>query len=188
MLQRFFLESPYLLLPACAVAAYVLLVVHLRRQTPRTRRALIIGLLICIALPIVQAIVKTPRERIAAVCRALIAAVEKQDARGVDAHVARTFQVRAIDRKAFMEGVERRLREYQIENALLHLDEVRVDGDKAVARFRVTARFVTQDGFDATGVLPWTVEFIKEDGQWRIQAAEPRPTQWWQVTKLEEVL
>jgi hypothetical protein len=187
-MKYFLLENPYLLIPVCAVAAYVVLVIHLRRRTSRTRKALLVGLALCLGLPVLQWLVVTPRERIRLVCADMVRAVENNDPAGIEGHIAQSFRVRAIDREQFVAALRSTLKAYDVEGTGLKLDECKVADGRAEVRLRVTGRIVADESYDLGPGMPWTLQFVEENGAWKLQAAEPRSTPIFPFNRLEDVL
>ncbi len=167
--------------------AYVTLVVWLRRRTPRARRALLLTLALCVVLPVIQQVVVTDREAIRGALGEMVAAVEAGEIEPIAARVARRFQVREIDREAFLAGVDRAMHRYHIERARLGGVEIEVAGDTATVRFTASG-YVTSDMYTGDAPTAWTARFVLIDGRWMLAEVEPRRTALFRFDRLEQLI
>ena len=187
-IQSFLFESPWLLIPALAIIEFFLLSGWLRKRTPGSRRALLIGLALCIALPLLQKLVVTRREEVRSVCMELVQATEDGDVNTIADRVAPAFQVREIDRDRFVEGVTKTLTNSSVEHPRLHGMRVVIDGDRAEVHFVVTCRIVTPEGMEGGVPSAWEVIFQRINDQWLMIAVEPRATPLFPFDRLEQLL
>ena len=167
---------------------YVLLVIWLRRRTPRARRAALIGLVVCIAAPVLQKLVVTNRERLRMVCQALVDATEKGDMEALGEHIAAAFDVRGIDRDALLAAADRTLSYFHIENAILGKVETEVTGSRATASFSARCNLITADDVHAYQPSFWIARFELVDGRWQMIAVDPRRTPSFPFNRLEDLI
>ncbi len=151
---------------------YFLLVAWLRRRTSRLRLAVVIGLAICIAVPLLQQFVTTDRERIVTACEAMVQAVDVGDLPTIDAHLSAKFSTEEHDKESFMAFVGRRLERHEIEDAKLTIRSIEINGLNAVVVIRVDC---TVDSNSYQGPLPssWELTFEQEGDEWRMISVKP---------------
>jgi len=181
-----FFEQPYALIPLLIVAAYVCLVVWLRRRTVRAKRALWIAAILLVLLPVVQRLVVTDRERIRAVSAAIAAAVDAGDVAALSEHVADDFRVRDIDRAALLELAKSAMDRHRPRDVKLSDVRVTVTGDRAEVTQTSTC-FVESDVYSGRVTVNWTAVFVRARGAWRLQFADIRPTPLLPIDQLEDV-
>jgi hypothetical protein len=181
-------ESPYLLIPILVIVEYILLVTWLRRRTPGSKRAALIGLLICVAAPIAQYLVVTHPERLRAACAAMVEAAERGDTDAIAQRVAPNFAVRDIDRERFLRGVEQALSRWHVEDAGMRNARIEVSGNRATVSFTVTCRVIATDEVLSGVVTAWTTTFEWIDGKWLLVAVEPKETPLFPMRRLEDII
>ncbi len=187
-IQRFFLESPWLLIPVLVVIEYVLVVIWLRRRTPRSRWAALIGLVLCILLPVVQKLVVTQRERVTLVINSMVDAVSAGDVAALAEYVSPNFNTANTDRAGFIAGVRDTLQRYTVEEPRLRDLQITVDGDRATTQFGIVCRILTPQESVANYPSAWEVVFELNDGEWQMISVEPRPTRLFPYERLQQLI
>ncbi len=167
---------------------FFLLSSWLRKRTPGSRKALLVGLLVCIVLPVIQKLVVTQREQVKNVCQELVDATEQGDVDAIARRVAPEFAVREIDRDRFLEGVKSVLTSSRVENPSMHSFKVTVEDDKAEVTFVVSCRIVTREGMEPGVVSSWRVIFQRVGEEWLLIYAEPKSTPLFPFDRLEQLL
>jgi hypothetical protein len=170
------------------VAEYILIVMWLRRRTKGARRAALIGLALCIILPIVQKLVVTQREQLRAITETLIDAAENGNVQVIARRIDRNFRVGDIDHDRFIEGVKRVLTQIKIEDARITGFHVEVDGDTAKIELGVMAQIITRQEFSGQQPTSWTLTYVRTDRGWMLTAVEPRSTPLFPYDKLEQII
>lgn len=169
-LEWILLESPLALGIPAALALFFLLVRW--RQTCKAR-PLLIGLIVVMALFIVQTAVTTPRERVRGVMhlveRALLRAAPAELSRAL----ARDFQAGPMDRERFISMVGRRMRDVKI----VTLTRTRVDiqepgEDDFSAEIAYRAYLIGPNGAQWV-TSAWRIRFRRTPEDWRIIRIEP---------------
>ena len=149
---------------------------------------MLVGLTLCILLPAVQMLVVTDRERIRLVCQAMVDATEAGDIEAIGEHVAPNFNVRGLDRKAFLDGVGKALNRTHVEDASLSHVEIEVAGNRATVQFNVRCRVIAPQDVEYVPLSAWTAIFERHNGQWQMIAVDPRSTPFFPFSRLEELI
>jgi hypothetical protein len=160
----------------------------LNRRTPRSKRAAQVGLLLAVALPTIQALVVTQRERIDGICGATVRAVQAGDVPGVAVHVAAEFREGDIDRELFLRRVKDTLTTYKVDHARVLGLDISVHGETAEAVLRVVCTVVTRDELLTNTLTAWDVRFRRRDGTWQMVGVRPRPTPQFPFDRLEQII
>jgi hypothetical protein len=181
-------ENPYILITILAIVEYILLVAWMRRRTPGAKRAALIGLLLCVAVPIMQQLVVTHQEQLRTACETMVEAAEQGDVATIAQRVAAGFAVRDIDRERFLRGVENALTRWHIEDASMGNVQIEVTGNRAAVTFNVTCRVIATEEVVTGVVSAWTTTFELIDGQWMLIAVEPKETPLFPVRRLEDMI
>lgn len=169
-LSWFFLESPAALGLALFLVLFVLLAYWRRGGSARP---LVIGLLAGGALLLVQAVVTTPRERIAAVLAPMEAGLTAGQAGPLVALLAPDFAAGEMDRVAFRDYVEQALQRMRISWLERGRVEILAAGlDRIEAQISYRGQAVMEQGGGLL-VSRWRFEFERREGDWLIRAIEP---------------
>lgn len=165
---------------------YGLFVAWLRRRTPRLRVAVQIGLLICVLVPLLQFLVTTQRERISAVCAALVKAVEAGDVAAIDSQVSDRFAAEDFDKESFMAFVRSGLERNEVEDATMRIESIEIDGNKATVVLMASCT-VNSDFYQGPLPSKWRVIFMLEDGEWRMIDVTPVSTPSFPIDRLSDL-
>jgi hypothetical protein len=148
----------------------------------------LIGLVVCLAAPVLQKLVVTNRERLCMVCQALVDATEEGDIEALGEHIATTFDVRGIDRDALLAAADRTLSYFHIENATLGKVKIEVTGNRATASFSARFNLITPDDVHPGQPSFWIARFELIDGRWQMIAVDPRRTPSFPFDRLEDLI
>ncbi len=169
-IARFFLEDLSLMLMAQFVTLSIMLAIHRRYFSPRSRRAVWITLAVCAALIALQVVVKTDRERIRILVEELVEAVDRPDMGFIAKVLDEQFHDPHYgDRAAFLKAVEQQLQRLVVDAASVwKFHRVEVADGRAIVDFQAICD-VRYSGY-AQNRLPtrWELTFVKRDGEWRI--------------------
>lgn len=166
---------------------YALVVAWLRRRTPRLRAAMLIGLIVCIAVPLLQSLVTTSRERIALTCEAMVLAVEVGDVESLGSYVSESFATEGLDRDAFMARVRSALERSEVEDASLTIERIEITGSRAVVVFRVKC-VISTDEYNGPFPSKWQVEFEQRGEQWLLVSVMPISTPTFPFNSLRQLI
>ncbi len=172
IVQSLLFEQSYWLVGLLVLIEYFLLVAWLRRRTSRLKWAVLIGLVVCVAIPLLQKFVTTDRERIAIVCEAIVHAVDTGDLAGIETHVSARFSAEAYDKKSFMAYVERSLGRHDVEDLKLTIKNVEINGETATVRIGV--QFTSNSDY-YQGPIPsiWELKFERDGEDWQLIYVRP---------------
>lgn len=176
-LRVLFLESLWTLIAFEVLAMAVVIVIHRRQQTPATRHATWIGLLVCVLLVGLQAAVETDHERLEEMVRAMAAAADEGDVGAIGERIDDGFDAKGVRKADLVATINQLLQEWQIDEPRVGIIKIEPEGDSARVTFRV---FCDMKGPQADQDIPslWRIRCIKRDGVWRmssIEAAEIGP-------------
>lgn len=157
-LVRLLFEDLPLLLLAQAAALAVVLAVHRRCMTTRSRRMVWIALAVCAAQIAVQHLVVTSREELKALVRTLAEAVEDGDVPAIGRHLADRIDVaydeagrvprdegfrggddrrtRDLDKDEFLAATREQLQRYDVNEVRLSQFRVRLAGEAGTVAFQ----------------------------------------------------
>ena len=170
---RFFFEDLLLMLMAQFVTLSIVLAVHRRYFTTRTRRAVWITLGLCAALLAMHILVKTDREQIRLLVKELAKAVDQPDMDFIAAALDEQFyDPRYGDRAAFLVAVEQQLQRLVVDAASVwRFQRIEVSDGQAMAEFQAICD-VRSSGYSQNR-LPslWELSFIKRNGTWKVDGA-----------------
>lgn len=176
-LRVLFFESLWTLIAFEAVAMAVVIVIHRRQQTPATRRATWIGLLVCVLLVGLQAAVQTDHERLEEMVRAMAAAADEGDVGAIGERIDDSFDAKGVRKADLVATINQLLQEWQIDEPRVGIVKIEPEGDTARVAFRV---FCDLKGPQADQDIPslWRIRCVRREGVWRmssIEAAEIGP-------------
>ncbi len=173
-IARFFLEDLSLMLMAQFVVLSIMLAIHRRYFSPRTRRAVWITLGVCATLIALQVVVKTDRERIRILVKGLVEAVDRPDMDFIANALDEQFHdPRYGDRAAFLKAVEQQLQRLVVDAASVwKFQRIEVSDGQAVVDFQAICD-VRYSGY-AQNRLPsrWELTFVKRDGEWKVSGTK----------------
>ncbi len=148
---------------------------------------MLMGLVVCVAVPAMQRLVVTSREQVKDVCLSLVKATEAGDVKGIGRHVAGDFRVHEIDRSRFLEKVAATLTRFTVEQARLGGIEIVVSEGEAVAEFRVSCRIIGPEDVEGNVPSAWRLRFRLTGDQWQMTSVEPLPTPLFPYDRLEQL-
>lgn len=167
-LTRVLFEDLVLLLIAEAVVMAIVLAVHRRRYTARTRRSIGVALGVCIVLIGLQGLIKTDREQIKEQVTAMARAVDEGDIPALAEAVARDFTDGTRDRAAFLTDVSQLLQRAQADEVKVGGFKVEVAGDRATASFRAICDWRAGNQVQRSVLSFWALEFARRDDGWKL--------------------
>ena len=192
-MQALLFESPWLLAPTLLVAQLALVGIWSSRRPPLPRRIILGGFLTCPLLLLVQAWVQTDRERLIDICRQMARRVEAVDPPGFVEFLAQDFHSSGrsadgpLDARDMLDELRQLLNTYRIEQPRLRRFHVLVTGDQANVRYAATCRVITPDQVWPLINSAWELDFVRQDGQWRVVTLDMRPTPTLPFTSLAEI-
>lgn len=134
--------------------------------------AVLIGLAICIAIPLLQSFVTTDRERISTVCVAMVQAVEAGDVAGIETHVSARFSTEEYDRRSFMDYVERSLERHDLEDMKVTIKNAEISG--ATATIWISVKFTSNsDYYQGPLSSTWELKFERDGEDWKLIYVRP---------------
>ena len=147
---------------------------------------MLIGLLVCILVPLLQFMVTTERERLSVVCDALVKAVDVGHVAAIESHVSGSFDAEGYDKEGFMEFVSRGLERADVENASVKVDSIEINGSKASVIIFADC-LINTDGY--SGKLPskWRLTFEKTGDAWKLIEVTPISTPLFPYTRLRDL-
>ncbi|MCC7293258.1 MAG: hypothetical protein IT449_14460 [Phycisphaerales bacterium] len=182
-------ESPIAWIVVCLLGVLALLAYARIRGSNGARRAMWGVVPLLAAGLIVQNVVVTSREQLVADCRDMARKVEAGDIRGLGAMLSPRLEAARLDRKAFIEAVERTLARYHPEESrLAHFDVKFPDPQGAVVEFEASCRVVSQREVLQRLHTKWRLRFEMEGDAWKVTRIElvPMPTS--PLSSLNDVL
>lgn len=148
------------------------LLVHWRRSLKP--RPLLIGIVVALLLMMVQAVVVTRRETAAAVMDRVEAAIVARRADDLEPLLSAGFRYAELGRPEFVEFVRGHLERLTVHTTGRGTIQAAAGGDE---RFSVEIPYISRVSVrDFAGQpLPtrWRIEFVREDGEWRIGEIAP---------------
>ncbi|HOA72655.1 MAG TPA: nuclear transport factor 2 family protein [Phycisphaerae bacterium] len=167
-LRTVFLESVVLLLILEVAAVAIVLGIHRRHGTTNTRLALWATLIVCIALLVVQHLVKTDREQIVAAVSAMARAVDDGDVPTLGEYLAADFQDREMDKAEWLSDIRQRLQRWRIDEARTWGHKVEVNGDEAVVTFQAMCDWRSGEQSGQSILSTWKLGMARRDGIWTL--------------------
>jgi hypothetical protein len=170
-------ERPVYLVPVLLVVQFVLIRQWAQHRTDRARRTMIIGF-VCIPLLLaLQAVIKTDREQLIALCRALARHAEEGDVDAIGRLVAPQFETEGWDRDDLLGRVEEALKKVHPENSKLSAFQLTFEGaDRATIQFLASARIYGQYSSGGRQPSRWEIRLRRDGGEWKIFFLSPRET------------
>ena len=173
-LTRLFFEDLSLLLPVEVVALAVVIGLYRRWRTPRSRWAVWIALLACVALAALQELVVTDREAIRAMVEEMAAAVQEGEVLSLGEHFASDIVFENDHGKdAVMQHAKSTLTQYSIRNARVSGFRIEVHDDDATAIFQAVADIRT-GSVETSYNTPtrWELKCRREAAGWQVYRAK----------------
>lgn len=166
---RLLFEDLVILIIAEVVAMLVVLAIHRRRMTPRTRRAVWIVLACCIVLIAVNKLVTTDGEQVEKTVAAMARAVDDGDVPAIAGHIDDGFRYRQWDKAGFLAELNIKLQHWRIDEARVGRFDVRIDGDQARASFRASCDWKGDRESQAGVSSSWELEFVRRPDGWKLR-------------------
>jgi len=193
VLQSLLFERPVALSIVLLATLLVMSVIWSRRRTRGSRNTLLACLAAAPMLLVLQAVVRTDRERIIALCDDVAAAVELGDVNAFAAHIADDFLAGAgthapVTRDDLLAGFNDAVTRYHPEDIRLGQLEVTVDGDAATVELVATARVSISGSTLARVPSRWRLRLARRGDAWLIVEVEPVQTSTWPIRNLRDLL
>jgi len=172
-LTRLLFEDLSLLLLAEAIAMAVVVGLHRRSMTPRSRRRVWITLAVCAGLIVMQKLVVTDREAIRTMVEAMAQAVQEGDVQALGEHFADDLTFESDrGKQAVLQRARAVLQQYEIHNARVSGFRIEVNGDDAAVSFQAVAD--VRGGPEAHYKTPtrWDLKCRREPAGWRVYRAK----------------
>jgi len=173
-LTRLLFEDLSLLLLAEAMTLAVVVGLHRRYMTPRSRRTVWITLAVCCGQIVMQKLVVTDREAIRAMVEAMANAVQQGDVAALADHFAEDLQFeKDRDKEAVVQHAREILQRYEIHNARVSGFRIDVSEDDATATFQAMAD-VRNGSAEMSYNTPtrWDLKCRRESDGWRVYRAK----------------
>lgn len=168
-------ENLTLLLLTEFVALAIVLAIHRRKFTAKSRRAVWITLGFCGFLIFVQHWVQTDTEKLKATTETLALAVDRADLQTIEQHLDKNFQSEQdYDKDSFMEQVEQVLQRYQVDEAnVWQYGNIEIDNDKATVVFQVFCD-IKGSRFDQRNFpSKWRLHYVRRNEEWKVEEITP---------------
>jgi len=167
-LARLFFEDLTLLLVAEFAALAVVLGIHRRRFTAKTRRGIWITLAVCAALIAVQFAVSTDREQIKDLIKTLADAVDRGDLTTIEDGLDENFESENNNKQQYMALVKKNLQRWQIDEAKVRKFEIELQGKSATVTFSAWCDARNPKQVYYSNRSQWRLECVKGDIGWKV--------------------
>ncbi len=165
---RLLFEDLPLLLVAEVIALGVVLAIHRRRFTAKSRRLVWITIGVCAALIAIQKLTVTKREALKQMVSALAQAVDDGDVSAIGQRLDDEFQDRQWDKKTFLDQVRLRLQRWQIDQASVGGFEIEIDGEQGTVSFRATCDWRSRDRVGYKIWSSWKLRCVRRADGWKV--------------------
>lgn len=186
-MQGLLFENTIWFVAVLLLAEYALLVMWLRRRTPQSRAAVLVGLVVCLTVPVLQRVVTTQRERITLICKSLVSAVEAGNVATIETHISKSFAADGLDRDEFIDAVRSALNQSNIEDVSLTIDNIVINAGSATVVIRVRC-MLTTDEYSGTFPSKWRLSLKKEGDGWFVADVIPIRTPTFPVDRLRQLI
>jgi hypothetical protein len=174
-IRRLLFEDRVLLLLVCVAGLAIALGYHRRHLNDKSRRGVWITLGVCALLLLMQALIKTDRERLEGIVHSLVEAVDAGDM----ATIASSFDPEGVrigtgvhqaefEHAVFVNGTRLGLETWSIDEAGAGSFEFEVEGDKALVTFRASCQISNQKGLAGRPNSRWELHFRRRPEGWKI--------------------
>lgn len=182
VIEHVLFESPAWLAGLCAGAGVLMYVLGRRHGWPVWVMGLWAGA--SVGLLAMQWAVRTDREAIRETVRKAAVAVEYGDMTLLRLMLADEFAADGRGPDEFVAAVGRALEDWDVSEARCRDFAIRVEGERARAEFRATARIEGPDFPLRWTTGRWQVDLVRTADGWRIRNVRPlrpdgRPAEWW---------
>ncbi|MFW6133455.1 MAG: hypothetical protein ACOC8F_06115 [Planctomycetota bacterium] len=171
-IRRTLLEDPLYLYVGLALGELVLAAIWYERRTRRTAALLALPVLLTVAAFALERVVQTDRERIHAASRRVAHELASGDFRALRTHLSADFSGRFAPRDRALREARRAVDSYRINHVDVAEATVEVTDDRA----EMTATVVVSGESGEMSrryATTWRLSWAREDGVWRIVAADP---------------
>lgn len=151
------------------VALMVVLTIHRRRMTAKTRRAVWITLAICALLIALNKLVTTDTERVVEMVSAMARAVDEGDVPAIAERLDDEFRYRYWDKAGFVAELNRKLQHWRIDEAKVGRFDVEVTGDTAKTSFRASCDWRSDSESQAGVASSWIMECVRHPDGWKLR-------------------
>lgn len=167
-LTRLLFEDLVLLLVAEAGAMAIILAIHRRRYTARTRRSIGVALGVCVVLIGLQGLIKTDRERLKEQVTIMVRAIDEGDMTTLTGAIDRDFTDGTRDRATFLADVSLLLQRAKVDEAKAGGFQVELAGDRATVSFRAICDWQSGSQVQRGVMSFWTLEFVRRQDGWKL--------------------
>ncbi|MEK6644836.1 MAG: nuclear transport factor 2 family protein [Planctomycetota bacterium] len=186
-LTRLFLESPIRLGVFSFIAFAIVLLVRRFLSEKAVRWSLPVALLAIPLLFAVQYTIVTQREEVFAAMDSYMAAVEARNPGGLAEGLSEAYDSEGMDRRAMLDFIDARLAVMRVYDSRVGSWDVEMNGDTAEMDLLVSATVSIQGGIGDRHVGRWTIQWVREEGGWKITGITPRMIDMMQMGSLREL-
>jgi len=169
LIIRLLFEDLTILVMAEFIALMVVLTIHRRRMTRRTRRAVWITLACCASLILLNRLVVTDRERAVNAVTAMARAVDDGDVPAIAEGLDEGFQYSNWDRAEFVAELNQKLQQWRVDRAQLGRFEVQIEGDVAQVSFRASCDWHGSNQSQTGVASSWALELVRRPDGWKLR-------------------
>ncbi len=176
-ISKLLFENAILLLVLLVAVQFVMIVIWSRRRTQVWARAVLIGFMLVVVLPLLSVMVVTPPERVIGLCRDLAKMVDRGDVAAIAPHLSNDFVAGDLGKDDFLVRVEQQLSQYRVDDPSLRRFETTFPS-RVQAEVVFDASCTVRSVDDFINRLPsrWRVRMIAQDGRWLLTEVEALPT------------
>jgi hypothetical protein len=151
------------------VALMIVLTIHRRRMTTRTRRSVWVTLAVCTALILLNKLVTTRREQLVAAIGSMAQAVDEADLPAITSRLDDEFQYGHWDKAGFVAELNRKLQDWRIDEVSVGGFEIDLTGQSAKVAFRASCDWRGHNESQTGVVSFWTQEWVLRPDGWKLR-------------------
>jgi hypothetical protein len=168
-IARLLFEDLSLLLMAEFAVLMIVLAVHRRRMTPRTRQVVWMTLGLCAALILLNKLVVTDAEKIVDAVRTMALAVDEGNVPVVADGLDSEFRYHQWDKAGFVGELNRKLQEWRIDEVDVGRFEIEISGSTAKVCFRASCDWKGASESQTGVTSDWTQEWVRRPDGWKLR-------------------
>jgi len=177
MIPRLLFEGPVRLAIVLVVAVFLLIVIWSRVRSRATGRMVGAGIAAIPLLLAVNHLVVTPREALIELCGKLAGLVDEGQGSAVAAYLSDDFEAGGLDRDAFIDRLEDRLKRFRVDDPRLSGFDVSLPTpNDGLAEFDVACSIRSVDAFLDRVLTRWKLTFRRRGDRWRVVRIDAVPT------------
>lgn len=164
-------ESPLMLLIGVVLMLAVLATIWWFRPGRTTGWMAVGGMLLAVALLILQQVVVTDRERIRLLLDDIALAVDAERLAEVEAALADDCDIDGMDKQRILSELASAFEQSEFDEIKIVRADITVDGDAAAAVVRVHGRVRAPDWPYDYNLTSWEVQFVRSERGWLVHRA-----------------